>query len=195
MVGKRVLRVEGSEMVRRFRLKTVWAIALLLILAGCGRNSSWATYGLFTKPELRAYDRFAVFGLDPEQEQIFMAEYVGAFSGRNVTFVERQRITGVISEQDFLRGRLKGNTRAKLQEIYGVEALIICEYTHGMPGAATEDKKLRIRILDTETAAIVGSVVVSKTSLQAGSDQADFMRAVEEAVRGLKEHVSGVGFY
>lgn len=166
---------------------------ILLMLTVCGCNSSWVTYALFTRPELRTRERYAVFGLEPEQEQIFMAEFIRVFGTRNATFVERQRIQGVISEQDFLRGRLREDMRAKLQEIYGVEALIVCEYTFSQPGEPGQNK-LRIRILDTETAAIIGSVVVSRTGSRA-ANLGDFMKAVEEAVKGLREHSSQIAYY
>ena len=180
-------------MIRYFRLKFVSTAMILLMLTVCGCNSSWVTYALFTRPELRIRERYAVFGLDPEQEQIFMAEFIRVFGTRNATFVERQRIQGVISEQDFLMGRLKDTTRAKLQEIYGVEALIVCEYTFSQPDKAGQ-KKLRVRILDTETAAIIGSVVVSRTGSRQAT-QADFIKAVEEAIKGLREHSSQLAYY
>jgi len=130
----------------------LFALCSLIFLAGCsGREKA-----LFTKPELYTYERHAVLGLDAEKEQVFMAAYVKTFSSRLITFVERARLAEILGEQDLLKGRLDDSTRAKIKRILGVEALVMCEYT-------TDDKgrqgKLRVRIVDSETGVIVGSVV------------------------------------
>lgn len=143
------------------------------ILPGCtGVSDSRA---LFTRPELYTYERHAVFGLNPEQEQIFMAAYLKTFSGRLITFVERGRIREVVSEQDLLRGRLDERKRARLHEILGVEALIMCEYYDGENG---REKKLRVRIVDTATGAIGGSVLIEGSG--------DFERHARAAAEALK---------
>jgi len=90
-----------------------------VLLSGC--EESYRTRALFTKPELYTYERHAVLGLDLEQEQIFMAAYVKTFSGRIITFVERNRLASILGEQDLLKGRLNDRTRAKLQEVLGVD--------------------------------------------------------------------------
>jgi len=144
-------------MVQRTAVSVIlpaFAWMLLLLPAGC--RESYRTRALFTKPELYTYERHAVLGLDPEQEQVFMAAYVKTFSSRMITFVERTRLTDIIGEQDLLKGRLNDRTRAKLQEVLGVEALIMCEYTTDPERRQT---KLRVRIVDSETGAIVGSVL------------------------------------
>ena len=123
-------------------------------LTGCSGN----TRALFTKPELIAYQRLAVLGLEPEQEQIFMACYIKTFPERVITFIERGRLREVISEQDLLLGRLDENKRARIKKILGVEALIMCDY-HSAEEGRGDREKLRVRIVDTETGAIVGSVV------------------------------------
>ena len=183
-------------MFRLIKTISVSMAAILSIFAfgGC-RSTTGMTYALFTEPELSRLERCAVFGLDGEKEQMFMAEYIDTFPGRNITFVERQRIAGITTEQDFLPGRLNSTSRAKLQQIYGVQAAILCEYTiepgaEGMGGV----KKLRIRILDTETAVIVGSVVTSVSSSRAMDDHADFIGAVQQAVAALKENLDGVRY-
>jgi len=174
---------------------TLFPVAVgLFLLTLCGCGSTPASYALFTEPELAELERFAVFGLDGEKEQVFMAEFIDAFPDRNITFVERQRIAGVTSEQDFLPGRLNSATRAKLQQIYGVQAAILCEYTAQKDGAGTGFKKLRVRILHTETAVIVGSVVVSRPSNRAIEDHDDFILLATEAVLALKENLQGDRF-
>lgn len=151
----------------RLRGKTVAVTSLLAVSAistlmvGCQSNTS----ALFTKPELLAYERLAVLGLDLEQEQIFMAAYTKTFVSRPVTFVERSRLDKILGEQDLLKPqeRLDPATRAKIRKILGVEALIMCDYykDEDRPGSP---QKLRVRIVDSETGAIVGSVVTESYS-------------------------------
>lgn len=132
------------------------AVAGLAVSMGCARK----TQGLFTRPELITRGRFAVIGLTPEQEQIFMASYTKAFPGQIITFVERKQLQELLSEQDLLKGRLDDRTRARIKQILGVEALILCTYydDENQPGV----KKLRVRIVDSSTGAIVGSVITKE---------------------------------
>ena len=129
-----------------------WGLGLLV---GCEGHE---TRALFTKPQLYTYERHAVLGLDAEKEQIFMAAYLKTFSGRIITFVERARLAEIVGEQDLLKGRLDEKTRAKIKKILGVEALIMCEYYKDdeRPGGP---RKLRVRVVDSETGAIVGSAL------------------------------------
>ena len=184
-------------MFRLIKITSVSIAAIFSILAfgGC-RSTTGMTYALFTEPELGRLERCAVFGLDGEKEQMFMAEYIDTFPGRNITFVERSRISGITNEQDFLPGRLNSTSRAKLQQIYGVQAAILCEYTieGDVTGEGGAVKKLRVRILDTETAVIVGSVVASVSSSRSMGDHADFIGAVQKAVAALKENLDGVRY-
>lgn len=168
--------------------------AIVSILGLCGCSSAGGTYALFTEPELGQLERYAVFGLDGEKEQVFMAEFIDTFSERDISFVERHRIAGVTGEQDLLPGRLNSASRAKLQEIYGVQGAILCEYTMEGDAGSGNIKKLRVRVLDTNTAVIVGSVVVSRTSSRPIDDHNDFILAVEEAVRALKENLQGIRY-
>jgi hypothetical protein len=163
-------------MARKNGISTIlWMVLWIawLVLPGCTGSSD--ARALFTRPELYTYERHAVFGLDPEQEQIFMAAYVKTFSGRLITFVERSRLREVISEQDLLKGRLDERKRARIQEILGVEALIICEYYAGEDG---RQKKLRVRIVDSATGAIGGSVLIDGSG-----DFESHARAAAEALK------------
>ena len=125
----------------------------LAVSTGCARK----TQALFTRPELITRGRLAVLGLTPEQEQIFMASYAKAFPGQIITFVERKQLQEILSEQDLLQGRLDDRTRARIKQILGVEALIMCAYYDDEDGLGR--KKLRVRIVDTSTGVIVGSVI------------------------------------
>lgn len=147
----------------------------LALVAGC--MDSAASRALFTRPELYTYERHAVLGLEPEQEQIFMAAYLRAFPSRLITFVERSRLREVVNEQDLLRGRLNERSRARIKQILGVEALIMCEY-YGDGEAGHRSKKLRVRIVDSETGAITGSVVIGASS--------NFAHQAREAAEALK---------
>jgi hypothetical protein len=150
-------------------------IGSLSLWPGCTRKPT--TQALFTRPELLSRGRLAVLGLTPEQEQIFMASYTKAFPGQIITFVERYRLKDIIGEQDLLQGRLDENTRAKIKRILGVEALIMCSYYDDDAGGAG-GKKLRIRIVDSETGAIIGSVITLAPD--------DFFNHCQMAVQALK---------
>ncbi|MGB2862120.1 MAG: hypothetical protein WBC05_02240 [Sedimentisphaerales bacterium] len=152
-------------------------VAGLLITAGCARK----TEALFTRPELINHGRLAVIGLTPEQEQIFMAFYTKAFPGQIIIFVERKRLQEIIDEQDLRQGRLNEKMRAKITQLFGVEALIMCTYHDGTDGIGI--KKLRIRIVDSATGAIVGSVITE------GRD--NFSYHCETAIKALKADLLG----
>ncbi len=135
---------------------SLFLLAGLAILQGCGPRRS-STQALFTRPELLSRGRLAVLGLTPEQEQLLMASYTKTFSVQMITFVERNRLKDLIGEQDLLEGRLNVDTRAKIKRILGVEALMMCTYYDSTTGGG--GKKLRIRIVESETGAIIGSVM------------------------------------
>ena len=148
----------------------------LMIATGCAPQPS--VQALFTRHELLSRGRLAVIGLTEEQEQIFMASYLRAFPLSIVTFVERYRLKDILTEQDLLKGRLDDSTRAKIRKILGVEALILCTYyDDDTVGAA--GKKLRVRIVDSETGMIIGSVITI-----AGDN---FLSHCEMAVQALKK--------
>jgi hypothetical protein len=171
----------------RMKIKTIslYSISTLLMLAGlvistgCARTPK--TQALFTRPELITRSRLAVIGLTPEQEQIFMACYIKAFPGQILTFVERTRLQEIISEQDLLQGRLNEKTRAKIKELFGVEALIMCTYYDGAEGIGR--KKLRVRIVDSATGAIVGSVITEASD--------NFAYHCDTAIKALKADLLG----
>jgi hypothetical protein len=153
--------------------------ASLTIPSGCTRPAK--TQALFTRPELIIHNRLAVIGLTPEQEQIFMASYTKAFPGQIITFVERNRLQEIINEQDLLQGRLNDKMRARIKELFGVEALIMCTYYDADEGIGR--KKLRIRIVDSATGAIVGSVITEASD--------NFGYHCDTAIKALKEDLQG----
>ena len=157
-------------------ISAFFVIAGMLFSAGCAARRK--TEALFTRPELITHSRLAIIGLTPEQEQYFMASYTKTFSGQVITFVERNRLHEVLSEQDLLKGmeRLNEKTRAKLKELFGVEALIMCTYYDADTGIGR--KKLRVRIVDSATGAIVGSVITEAPDI--------FSYHSDTAVKALK---------
>jgi hypothetical protein len=156
------------------------AVSGFLFVTGCQPS----TQGLFAKPAMTMYHRMAVLGLNLDQEQIYMASYLKTFPEQNPTFVERSEIAKILGEQNVLEGRLNEKTRAKLQEILGVQALIICNYSEAAEGSL--QKKLRIRIVDSETGAIVGSVITKA--------QDNFTYHCYTANRSLKSDLNGSPF-
>lgn len=153
---------------------------LPLLMAGCAQR----TKGLFTLSEMKTYNRLAVIGLTLEQEQLFMACYIKGFPEQDVTFVERAKLQDVLKEQDFLKKpdeRLDNKTRARMKQILGVEALILCEYDAGSDIKAI--KKLRVRIVNSETGAIAGSVIIEGAG--------DFDSLSQQAVKALKQDLYG----
>ncbi|MGB2807003.1 MAG: hypothetical protein WBC22_04655 [Sedimentisphaerales bacterium] len=165
------------------RISAFFVLVILAISTGCARNRK--TQALFTKAELITFGRLAVLGLTPEQEQIFMASYTKAFPGQMITFVERILLQDIISEQDLLQGRLDDKTRAKVKQVLGVEALIICTYYDGTIGAGR--KKLRVRIVNSTTGAIVGSVITQAHD--------NFEYHCETAVKALEADLMGGSHY
>lgn len=155
-------------------------LAGLALLPGCVPKR-YGTQALFTRPELISRGRLAVLGLEPEQEQILMACYTNTFVGQIITFVERSRLADIIGEQDLLKGRLNDATRAKIQRIFGVEALIMCTYYDGTTGGTA--KKLRVRIVDSETGAIIGSVITHAPD--------NFQSHASTAVKALRDDLMG----
>ena len=110
-----------------------------------------------------------------------MAAYTKAFPGQVITFVERNRLQDILSEQDLLKGRLNEKTRARIKQLFGVEALIMCTYSDGSDGIGR--KKLLVRIVDTATGAIVGSVITEARD--------NFSYHCETAIKALKADLQG----
>ncbi len=161
----------------------ILAALCIIPLGGCAKS----TYGLFTKPALKSYERIAVLGLSEEQEQIFMASYTHAFPEQMITFVERKQLDTIMEEQDLLLDRktnwtrLNDNTRARIRQLFGVELLIMCSYDD-VEKRPTR-KKLRLRIVDSETGAIVGSVI--------SEGRNDFRYHCNATTKALRNDLSG----
>jgi len=178
LLGKNTMRERIKSLCR---ISAFFVVVSLAISAGCARK----TQALFTKAELITFGRLAVLGLTPEHEQIFMASYLKAFPRQIITFVERTLLYEVISEQDLRQGRLDDKTRAKVKQVLGVEALIICTYYDGSRGAGR--KKLRVRIVDSATGAIVGSVITQ--------GRKDFEDHCDTAVKALNRDLMSGNHY
>lgn len=175
LLGGNTMRTRIKSLCSIF---TFFVVLSLAISTGCARK----TLALFTKAELITFGRFAVLGLTPEHEQIFMASYLKAFPGKTITFVERTLLYEVISEQDLRQGRLNDKTRAKVKQVLGVEALIMCTYYD-----ESGRKKLRVRIVDSATGAIVGSVITQ--------GRKDFEEHCDTAVKALNRDLMSGSHY
>ena len=180
LFGSNTMRIRIQPLCR---ISAFFLVVSLAFSTGCARNRK--TQALFTKAELITFGRLAVLGLTPEQEQIFMASYIKAFPGQAITFVERVLLQEIISEQDMLQGRLDDKTRAKVKQVLGVEALIMCTYYDGTTVAG--GKKLRVRIVNSTTGSIVGSVITQ------GRD--NFEDHCETAVKALDADLMGGSHY
>lgn len=167
-------------------LKSRCALVVLLpiLLSGCGR-SGYKVYGVFTKPPLLSYYRFAVLGLASHQEQTFMASYVRAFRSQPITFVERSQLQTILTEQDLLPGRLDAKKRAELKKIYGVEAIMSCKYSQ--QGNTAE--RLEVKVIEVETAVIVGSAIVE--TAHAASKVPPFDEVCAKATEAIRANVMG----
>ncbi len=164
------MRIRGLGRVIGFLM-----IAGLAVAGGCARK----THALFTQPELITRGRLAVLGVTIEQEQIFMATYTKSFPGQVIRFVERSQLLGILSERDLLRGRLDDRARARIKQYLGVEAVIICTYYDAASGKGV--KRLGVRVVDTETGAVVGSVITE------GPDNFEYHS--DRAVKALKADI------
>jgi hypothetical protein len=178
LLGSNTMRIRIQSLCR---ISAFFVVVSLAISAGCARK----TQALFTKAELITFRRLAVLGLTPEQEQIFMASYIKAFPGQTITFVERALLQNIISEQDMLQGRLDDKTRAKVKQVLGVEALIMCTYYDGTTVAG--GKKLRVRIVNSTTGSIVGSVITQ--------GRKNFEDHCDTAVKALEADLVGGSHY
>lgn len=149
-------------------LKSTWPLILLILSVALSCGCRQRIAGVFAMADLEAVHRMAVFGLSPEHEQIFMANYLQIFREQSVTFVARNDdLYKIMDEQDLLRddngtptideGRLDEKTRARIKQILGVEALVLCRYYESPKGS--QNMKFLVRIINTETGAIVGSAI------------------------------------
>ena len=166
------------------RLRSVLVTLLAISLSGCGRGN-YKVYGVFTKPPLLSYNRFAVLGLLSHQEQAFMASYARAFRSQPISFVERSQLQKVLTEQDLLPGRLDAEKRVQLKKIYGVEAIISCKYSQ--QGDTAE--RFEVKIIEVETAVIVGSAIVETD--HAASGVTPFDEVCAKATEAIKANVMG----
>lgn len=133
------------------RVTDLWMVVMMLAagLAGCSGMKVEAV----ARPQFSEYHRVAVWGqLDRVQDELFIPLYMKAFKHQQI--VERRDLLAIIGEQDLMPDRLDHKTRAKIREIFGVEAIVFPNYT---------DKPLRqlsVKVIDTANGEIVAAVVV-----------------------------------
>ena len=124
-------------------------VAAMLVCSGCSSTKSEAV----ARPALATYSRVALWPkLTRRQEELFVPLYMKAFPTHSV--IERRDLSAVLDEQDLLPTRLSEEKRAKLREIYGVQAIVFPNYN-------TEDgTQLALKVIDTDTGEITAALVV-----------------------------------
>lgn len=179
----------GLQMRQSIRLRSrcILVVLLAILFSGCGRTGH-KIYGVFTKPPLLSYHRFAVLGLESHQEQAFMASYVRAFRSQPITFVERSQLRAILTEQDLLPGRLDHEKRVQLKKIYGVEAIMSCKYSR----QGDTGERFEVKIVDVETAVIVGSAIVETN--HTASRVTPFDQVCAEAAEVIKANLMRGGY-
>lgn len=158
----------------QFTLLCVACLAIVFLVTGCQRRVT----GLFAMTDLGEIERMAVMGLDANQEQMFIANYLKIFRGQNITFVARHDdYDHIEAEQSFLfskrkretaeqkkqravlkqleAGVLNEDTRAMLEEILGAEAVAICSFDEEFVPTT-----FSVRIVNVSTGAIVAGAIV-----------------------------------
>ncbi len=138
-------------------LLLVAALAILataLLLPACATTEAAAT-----RPELYQCRRLALFGLHPTEEALFTALFMERFPTHD--FVERSELERIFDEQDIHPGRMDEKKRAQMKRVLGVQGMVLASFE----GA----EKFSLRVVDTETGAVLASVVTKNQSFGLGT--------------------------
>ena len=141
-----------------FLLFIIAAINIGYFIVGCTFINTTVT----VKPGFSNYRKITLLwqnGGEGIYENFFLANWMSAFP--NQTLVERKEISQVIREQDLLPGRLNNRTRARIHEVFGVDALILVVF-HSVDREnlfARRVVNLSIKVVDTKTGEITVSAV------------------------------------
>jgi len=116
--------------------------------AGCATHAD-----VCVRPQYHDYQKVAIWArLDRTAEELFIPLYMDAFPRQ--ALVERRDLETVLDEQDILPERLDEQTRAKIRQVFGVEAIVFPNYTPAM-------RQLAVKAIDTETGEIVAALVLT----------------------------------
>ena len=158
------------------------ALVLLIMLAtmfvgGCSSPSAETA----VRTPFLSHDRVAIVAnLPREHEEFFIPYYMNSFPWQRL--VERRDVVEVIDEQDLLPERLNEETRARLREILGVKGIV---YPSASPG------QFAIKVVDTQTAEITASTIVSGKNLWSG-DPLDDRRLIREAISSIADRANSL---
>ena len=141
-------------------------LAIATLLPGCATTEAAAT-----RPELYQCRRLALLGLHPTDEALFTALFMERFPTHD--FVERSELETILEEQDMHPGRLDEAKRAKMRRVLGVQGIVLASFM----GA----EKFSIRVVDSETGAVLASVVTKNQSFGLGT-QASKKQLISQAL-------------
>ena len=168
------------------KLGLVAATLCAAAAAGCLGQPTFKVDPVYTRPELKTYQKMLITGLSGEMEQILMGCYGRTFRDQSIVFVERERIKDIFSEQDLLPDRVDEKTRAQLRSVASVQAIIYGYYDAAMQGEEKVET-FRLRIVDVGSGEVVGSAIVHAQSEKGVQASAMIQRATEL----LKAHMQG----
>ena len=167
-----------------FLLFIIAAINIGYFIVGCTFINTTVT----VKPGFSNYRKIALFwrnGGEEIYENFFLANWMSAFPRQ--TLVERTEISQVIREQDLLPGRLNSSTRARLREVFGVDALILVDF-HGIEREYIFPKRvvnLSIKVVDTDTGEISVSAVSQGEDRTIDAKIVEAIRMIEGKTRAV----------
>ena len=126
------------------------AAAGLYLSPGCATYTEAAG-----RIEFLNYQRVAIVSnLERRHEEYFIPMYMQEFPHQQL--VERRDLQSVFDEQDLAPDRLNPATRARLREVWGVQAIVYPSITDGT------FNQLSLKVIDTETGQIMAAVMVTR---------------------------------
>jgi hypothetical protein len=167
-----------------FLLVIIAVINIAYFVTGCTFINTTVT----VKPGFSNYRKIALLwrnGGEEIYENFFLANWMSAFPRQ--TLVERKEISQVIREQDLLPSRLNSRTRARLREVFGVDALILVTF-HGADRIHIFPRhvvNLSIKVVDTETGEVTVSAVSQGEDRTIDSKMVEAIRMIEGKTRSF----------
>jgi hypothetical protein len=169
-------RSEEARSVRQQIINLSIVGLMIWMVGGCATSVEVAT-----REPFYTYNRVAmVSNLSRQQEELFIPIYMKAFPHQSV--VERRDLAAVVGEQDLLPERLDEQTRAKLKQLLGVEALVVPSFT---PKTEQGRSQLSLKVVDTESGEVTAAVLVTEAK-PFMSKPADDRGMIRKAVATLK---------
>lgn len=169
-----------NKLLSRLCLVIMVAVLAAIITDCCGIQTTASV-----KPILAVYEKTAIIWKGNDEsflETLFLSFWMETFP--NQIIVERKDISKVISERDLLKWRLRETTRARLQRILKVDAIVIAHFLIEKRRISVEESNsnLTIKIIDTKTGEI------SASAISTGSSNCN-ESIVIEAIRKIREQL------